>query len=52
MLLKIELKMRYFSRKPTKEAIQQAEEVINTSKFGNKFHNIFPLKEIILEKIH
>ena len=52
MLLKIELKMRYVSRKPSKEVIKQAEEVITTSKFGNKFHNIFPLKEIILEKIH
>ena len=44
--------MRYVSRKSSKEVIQQAEEVITTSKFGNKFHNIFPLKEIILEKIH
>ena len=52
MLLKFELKMRYVSRKPSKEVIQQAEEVITTSKFGNKFHNIFPLKKNILEKIH
>ena len=50
MLLKIELKMRYVSRKPSKEVIQQAEEVITTSKFGNKFHNIFPLKKISLRK--
>ena len=44
--------MRYVSRKSTEEVMQQAEEVITTSKFGNKFHNIFPLKEFILDKIH
>ena len=52
MLLKIELKMKYVLRKSTEEVMQQAEEVITTSKFGNKFYNIFPLKKIILEKIH
>ena len=52
MFRKLELKMRYVSRKSTEEVMQQTEEVITTSKLGNKFLNIFPLKEIILEKIH
>ena len=44
--------MRDISRKSTKEVMQQAEELINTSNLENKFtDNIFPLRDSILEKI-
>ena len=45
MSLKIELKIRYVSRISTEQIIQQAEELINISKLGNKFNdNIFALR--------
>lgn len=51
-MLKNKLKMRDISRKSTKEVMQQAEELINTSNLENKFtDNIFPLRDSILEKI-
>ena len=52
MSLKIKLKMRYVSRISTEQIIQQAEELINISKLGNKFNdNIFALRGFTLEKI-
>ena len=39
--------MRDVSRKSTERVIQQAEELINTSKFENRINdNIYPLREI------
>ena len=44
--------MRDVLRKSSEEVIQQAEELINTSKFENNFNDyLSSLKEIILEKI-
>ena len=52
MSLKIELEMRDVLRKSSEEIIQQAEELINTSKFENNFSDyLSPLREIILEEI-
>lgn len=50
-MLKNKFKMRDISRKSTKEVMQQAEELINTSNLENKFTDIFPLRDSILEKI-
>ena len=44
--------MRNVLRKSSEEVIQQAEELINTSKFENNFNDyLSSLREIILEKI-
>ena len=44
--------MRDVLRKSSEEVIQQAEELINTSKFENNFDDyLSSLREIILEKI-
>ena len=44
--------MRNVLRKSSEEVIQQAEELINTSKFENNFDDyLSSLREIILEKI-
>ena len=44
--------MRDVLRKSSEEVIQQAEELINTSKFENNFNDyLSSLREIILEKI-
>ena len=44
--------MRDVLIKSSEEVIQQAEELINTSKFENNFNDyLSPLREIILEKI-
>ena len=53
MLLKMELEMRDVLIKSSEEVIQQAEKLINTSKFENNFNDyLSPLREIILEKIY
>ena len=45
--------MRDVLIKSFEEVIQQAEELINTSKFENNFNDYLSfLREIILEKIH
>ena len=44
--------MRNVLRKSSEEVIQQAQELINTSKFENNFNDyLSSLREIILEKI-
>ena len=53
MLLKMELEMRDVLIKSSEEVIQQAEKLINTSKFENNFNDyLSPLREVILEKIY
>ena len=52
MSLKIKIKMRDVCLKGTEDVIRQAEDVIENSKFENKFdENIFALRDTILEKI-